>query len=73
MELFEKPSLPVMFDGAVMCVDAKAWNTLIDYVNSQTLLIDNLSHALDKVVQQQSLDTTSIKELTRILKEHLQE
>lgn len=73
MEQFEKPQLPTMLNGAATCVDSKAWNTLIAYVNSQTLLINNLSHTLDKVIQQQSLDTASIKELTRILKEHLQE
>lgn len=73
MEKFVPPKLPKMLNGAVMCVDANAWNSLLDYVNSQTVFINSVTDALNKVNEAELRDAEAIAFISKSLKEHLEE
>jgi recombinational DNA repair protein (RecF pathway) len=73
IEKFEAPVLPKMLGGNVMCVDAKAWNSLIDYVTKQTFFINKIVDLLNKVSAKELDDSEAIQHLATILKEHLEE
>ena len=66
MEKFTPPKLPAMLDGSVMCVDANAWNALIEYINGFVDVVNGLSEAECK-------DSEAIIEIAKDLKEHLEE
>ena len=72
MEKFNSPKLPTMLEGSVMCVDSKAWNTLISYVNSQTDIINSIVERVDRLVESDNLHGDSIQKLAKSLKELLE-
>ena len=71
MEKFEAPKLPTMFNGAVMCVDAKAWNSLVDYVQHLAEFTNKVVELLNSVSSKEIDDSKAIKRLAEILEEHL--
>ena len=73
MEKFTPPKLPKMLNGSVMCVDANAWNSLIEYVNSQTIFINNVVETLNKLNEAEIDDAKAIAFISQSLKEHLEE
>ena len=73
IEQFKAPVLPKMLGGAVMCVDAKAWNALIDYVTTQTKFINNVIDLLNKVNANELQHAEAITTLANIVKEHLEQ
>lgn len=72
MEHFNPPQLPAMLNGAVMCVDAKAWNQFITYVNKQTEFINTLVDILNGVETKANTNADNIKILATNLKELLE-
>lgn len=73
IEKFEAPMLPKMFNNNIMCVDAKAWNSLIDYVTKQTKFLNNVIDLLNSLSTKELNDSEAIKQLAKIVKEHLEE
>jgi hypothetical protein len=73
METFKPPKLPNMLSGSVMCVDSNAWNSLIEYVNSQTVFINKIVDTLNKLSKAELDDAEAIRLIARDLKEHLEE
>jgi mannitol-1-phosphate/altronate dehydrogenase len=73
MEKFTPPKLPAMLDGSVMCVDANAWNALIEYVNEQTQFINSFVDVVNGLSEAESKDSEAIIEIAKDLKEHLEE
>lgn len=73
MEKFKPPKLPKMLNNSVMCIDASAWNQLIEYVNSQTMFINSLTEIVDKVSIDETSHGEAITKIAEMLKEHLQE
>lgn len=71
MEKFEAPKLPTMLNGAVMCVDAKAWNSLVDYVQHLAEFTNKVVELLNSVSSKEIDDSKAIKRLAEILEEHL--
>ena len=73
MEKFKAPKLPTMLNGAVMCVNAEAWNSLIAYVQSLTEFTNHAVDILNKVASKELDDSNAIKKLAQILEEHLKQ
>ena len=73
IEKFKAPTLPKMLGNNVMCVDAKAWNSLIDYVTKQTKFINDVIELLNNLSDKELNDSKSIQQLAKIVKEHLEE
>ena len=73
LELFKPPVLPKMLDGAVMCVDANAWNSLLAYVNSQTEVINRIIGFVNDLNEHENSDAEFIKNIAKILEEHIEE
>ena len=73
IEKFKAPVLPKILGGNVMCVDAKAWNSLIDYVTKQTQFMNATIDLLNKVADRELKDSEAITTLAKIVKEHITE
>lgn len=73
MEKFTPPKLPKMLNGSVMCVDANAWNSLIEYINSQTVFINKVVDTLNKLNEAEIDDANAIAYISKSLREHLEE
>lgn len=72
MEKFKPTKLPSIIDGSVMLIDTESWNNLINYVNSQTIFINNVVDTLNSVIEKETSDSEAIKTLAQLLKEHLE-
>lgn len=73
IEKFKAPDLPKMFGNNVMCVDAKAWNSLVDYVIKLSNFVNGAVDLLNQVAAKELNDSEAISKLASIVKEHLEE
>lgn len=71
MEKFTPPKLPTMLNGHVMLVDAEAWNSLVEYIQSLTEFTNTAVDVLNSVVSNETKDSEAIRKISEILKEHL--
>lgn len=73
MDKFTPPKLPTMLKGHVMLVDAEAWNSLVNYIQSLTDFTNTAVETLNNVANKETKDSEAIKKISEILKEHLTE
>lgn len=73
MDRFETPKLPKMISGAVMCVDSKAWNQLLEYVNSQTDCINQIITKFNELENITKRTVSDVSDVAKILEECIEE
>ena len=73
LEHFKTPRLPTMLEGSVMCVDSKAWNALVEYVNNQTNTINNLVDFVNALKSTSDAHESSIQFVAETLEEILEQ
>ena len=72
LEPFKTPKLPTMLEGSVMCVDAKTWNQLVNYVNTQSNTINDIIHSVNSLISSDKHQNTEISIIAKALEEFLE-